>query len=127
MGGELSAHYSFRDNGYADSGFIAWLILLQLLSQDGRMLSQIIKGYKRYDKSDEINIKMEDRQAAINKIKEHYADGSQDELDGLTVSYNDWWFNVRQSNTEPLLRVTIETSNAEQMAEKREEILKIIQ
>ncbi|MFA6551446.1 MAG: phosphomannomutase/phosphoglucomutase [Patescibacteria group bacterium] len=126
MGGELSAHYSFRDNGYADSGFIAWLILLELLSQDTRPLSAIAKEFQRYDKSDEINIKMNDRQAAINKIKAHYTDGEQDELDGLTVSYPTWWFNIRQSNTEPLLRITIETPNAEITVAKQKEILEII-
>ena len=126
MGGELSAHYSFRDNGYADSGFIAWLILLELLSQDTRPLSAIAKEFQRYDKSDEINIKMNDRQAAINKIKAHYTDGEQDELDGLTVSYPTWWFNIRPSNTEPLLRITIETPTAEMTIAKQKEILEII-
>ena len=127
VGGELSAHYSFRDNGYADSGFIAWLILLELLSQSGGPLSAIVKEFQRYHKSDEINIKLTDREEAISKLKAKYADGQQENFDGLTVTYNDWWFNVRPSNTEPLLRITIETPNQAMTAEKQEEILKIIQ
>ena len=127
VGGELSAHYSFRDNGYADSGFIAWLILLELLSQSGGPLSAIVKEFQRYHKSDEINIKLTDREEAISKLKAKYADGQQENFDGLTVTYNDWWFNVRPSNTEPLLRITIETPNQETTEHKKEEILKIIQ
>ncbi|OGF26558.1 hypothetical protein A2242_04095 [Candidatus Falkowbacteria bacterium RIFOXYA2_FULL_47_9] len=129
MGGELSAHYSFRDNGYADSGFIAWLILLQLLSEDGRKLSHIVSEFDVYNKSPEINIELDkaNRAAAIERLKEKYKNATQDELDGLTVTFPDWWFNVRESNTEPLLRVTIETPNAQITAEKKEEILKIIQ
>jgi len=128
MGGELSAHYSFRDNGYADSGFIAWLILLQLLSEDGRKLSQIVREFNVYNKSPEINIEMSaaTRAAAIERLKEKYNNGRQDEFDGLTVTFPDWWFNVRESNTEPLLRVTIETPNAQMTEAKKEEILKII-
>jgi len=126
MGGELSAHYSFRDNGYADSGFIAWLILLELLSQNERPLSKIVREFQRYNKSDEINLRLDDREAAIAKLKAKYRDGRQDEFDGLTVNYPTWWFNVRLSNTEPLLRITIETPDQETTDAKREEILKTI-
>ncbi len=126
MGGELSAHYSFKDNGYADSGFIAWLILVQLLSQDGRKLSEIVKEFEKYFKSDEINLEVKDRQSVINEIKEKYTAGQQDELDGLTVSYNDWWFNVRPSNTEPLLRLTVEADTMELMKEKINELSSLI-
>lgn len=129
MGGELSAHYSFRDNGYSDSGFIAWLILMQLLSEDGRKLSEIIKEFAVYDKTDEINITMDDnkREAVIAKIKNKYQAAQQNELDGLTVSFSDWWFNVRKSNTEPLLRLTIETQNPEMTAEKKHELMDLIE
>jgi len=119
MGGELSAHYSFRDNAYADSGFIAWLILMQLISEDGRKLSQIIADFDKYAKSDEINLEVQDRKGVVEKIKENFTDGYQDELDGLTVDYGNWWFNVRASNTEPLLRVTIEANTAEMLTEKQ--------
>ena len=111
MGGELSAHYSFRDNAYADSGFIAFLILLQLLSEDGRQLSEIMAPFYQYYKSPEVNVEFDSRdkiEQTITELKTQYADGQQDELDGLTVEYSDWWFNARPSNTEPLLRLTVE-------------------
>ncbi len=122
VSGELSSHYSFRDNDYADSGFIALLILLQLLSKDGRPLSEIIEEFKKYYKADEINIEVSDWQKVIRLAKEKYRDGKQDELDGLTVEYEDWWFNVRPSNTEPLLRITIEANSQELLAEKTEDL-----
>jgi len=126
MGGEISAHYSFRDNVYSDSGFIAWLILLQLLSQDGRFLSEIVKPFMKYAKSDEVNIKVDDIDAKLNLVKEKFKDGEQDFLDGIAVYYDDWWFNVRPSNTEPLLRVTVEAANEKMLREKIEHILKVI-
>lgn len=126
MGGELSAHYSFRDNAYADSGLIAWLILLQLISQDGRKLSEIVSEFKKYFKSDEINIEVNNREAIVAKVKKEYTSGKQDELDGLTVEYGDWWFNVRPSNTEPVLRVTIEANTQELLDEKQAELTNFI-
>ena len=126
MGGELSAHYSFRDNAGADSGFIAWLILMQLISEDGRKLSEIVSEFQQYVKSDEINIEVTDRDAVVAAVKKHFTDGKQNELDGLTVEYADWWFNVRASNTEPLLRVTIEAGDAKTLGEKQQGILDVI-
>jgi len=126
MGGELAAHYAFRDNAYADSGFIAWLILLQLLSQDGRNLSAIVKDFEKYFKSPETNLEVHDSQKIISEIKKKYQSGKQDELDGLTVQYNNWWFNIRPSNTEPLLRVTIETDNKKLLDEKHQELTQTI-
>ncbi len=115
MGGELSAHYCFKDNAYSDSGFIAFVLLLQLLSEIDKPLSAVVSDFQIYAKSDEINIEVSDWRAVIEEIKVKYQDGKQDELDGLTVEYEDWWFNVRPSNTEPLLRITIE-ANTEQLA-----------
>jgi len=126
MGGELSAHYSFRDNAYADSGFIAWLILLQLISQDGRKLSEIVAEFQKYYKSPETNIEVSDHEAVIAEVKKQYTDGKQDELDGLTVEYKDWWFNVRSSKTEPVLRVTIEADTKELLDEKQAELTNFI-
>jgi len=126
MGGELSAHYAFRDSGYTDSGFIAFMILLQLLSQENRPLSKIVDEFKEYYKSDEVNIEIADRENAIAKIKKRYTGGQQDELDGLTVSYKNWWLNVRKSNTEPLLRITVEGPDKNFVEEKIAEILKIV-
>lgn len=126
MGGELSAHYSFRDNAFADSGFISWLTLMQLISEDGRKLSEIVSEYMVYQKSPEINLEVEDRQGVIEAVKENYTDGNVDELDGLTVSYPNWWFNVRASNTEPLLRVTIEADSLDLLRQKEVEITNFI-
>jgi len=119
MGGELSAHYCFRDNAYSDSGFIAFVLLLQLLSENDRPLSAIVSDFEVYAKSDEINIEVSDWKAVIEELKKKYQDGKQDELDGLTVEYENWWFNVRPSNTEPLLRVTIETADEKILAAKK--------
>lgn len=126
MGGELSAHYSFRDNFFADSGFIAFLILLQLISEDQRSLSEIISEFELYFKSPEINLEINNRDTVFVKLKEKYQAGKQDELDGLTVEFENWWFNVRPSNTEPLLRVTIETESQELLDEKILEISSLI-
>jgi len=126
MGGELSAHYSFRDNAYADSGFIAFVILLQLLSGGDQPLSEIVKPFYKYFKSAEDNFEVKDKDAVINKIKEKYSDGKQDFLDGITVEYKDWWFNMRPSNTEPLLRLTIEADTRELLAEKQKELTAVI-
>lgn len=129
MGGELSAHYCFRDNGYADSGFISWLILLQLLSQDGRKLSALVREFQVYHKAPEHNIEMEEtaRDAAIERIKQTYRDAHQDELDGLTVDFGEWWFNIRKSNTEPLLRLTVETPSQEMTKKKLAEVQAVIE
>ncbi|MDD2807403.1 MAG: phosphomannomutase/phosphoglucomutase [Patescibacteria group bacterium] len=126
MGGEFSAHYSFRDNAFADSGFIALLILLQLISQDGRRLSEIIGEFNKYFKTDEINLPINDRETIINKIKDKYRTGKQDELDGLTVEYENWWFNVRGSNTEPLLRVTVEAATEELLNSQTAELVDFV-
>lgn len=122
MGGELSGHYCFRDNFYSDSGMIALLTLLQIISEDGRKVSEIVKEISPYAKDPEINFEVTDKLEVINKIKEKYADGNQDFLDGITVEYEDWWFNVRPSNTEPLLRLTIEVYKKELLEQKKKEL-----
>jgi phosphomannomutase len=126
MGGELSGHYCFKDNYYLDSGMIAMLILLQVISKDGRKVSEIVKELSPYAKSSEINFEVENKDAILEKIKEKYSDGKQDYLDGVTVTYKNWWFNVRPSNTEPLLRLTIEADTQEILEQKRKELTKII-
>lgn len=126
MGGEQSAHYAFRDNANADSGAIAFLIMLQLISQDGRKLSEIISEFQVYAKTDEINFEVKDNKAVLAKIKEKYSDGQQDKLDGLTVVYDNWWFNIRPSNTEPVLRATVEADTQELLDEKKAELINFI-
>lgn len=126
MGGELSAHYSFRDNAWSDSGFIAWLILLQLLSEYDKPLSKIVEPFTKYAKGNEINIDTPDIEGNLAKVKKHFSDGRQDYLDGVTVEYDDWWFNVRPSNTEPLLRITVEAGDEKMLKAKTEQVLKVI-
>jgi phosphomannomutase len=126
MGGELSGHYCFKDNFYSDSGMITFLTLLQIISKDGRKVSEIMKELSLYVKDPEMNFEVEDKDAIINKIKEKYSDGKQDYLDGVTVEYKDWWFNVRPSNTEPLLRLTIEADTEEILKSKQKELANLI-
>ncbi len=126
MGGELSAHYSFRDNYATDSGFIAALLVLELLSREGKPLSQLVQEYAPYAKAPEVNLEVADKVAVIAAVKAKYADANIDELDGVTVQYPDWWVNVRPSNTEPLLRVTVEASDEGQLQAKQAEVLKFI-
>lgn len=122
MGGEISAHYSFRDNGYADSGFIAFLILLQLISESAEPFSEMVKPFQKYFKSNEANFRVNDIKKVTDLIRKNYSQGAQDELDGLTVEFNDWWFNLRPSNTEPLLRLTVEANSKELMESKLKEL-----
>ncbi len=125
MGGELSAHYSFRDNYFSDSGFIAALMVLEFLSTEGKKLSQLVADYSPYIKLPEINLLVENKLEAINRVKRHFVGSKIDELDGVTVEYDDWWVNVRPSNTEPLLRVTLEANNPKILEEKKAEVLSL--
>jgi len=126
MGGELSGHYLFKDNFCLDSGFISFLILLQIISESDQKISEITKKLALYAKGAEISFEVEDKEGIINMIKEKYSDGKQDYLDGLTVEYSDWWFNVRPSNTEPLFRLTVEADNQKLLKEKQKELQNFI-
>jgi phosphomannomutase len=108
FGGEHSAHYYFRDNYRADSGIIAALLVLEQLAKTGQPLSELRLPYERYAMSGEINTRVADPAAVIEEVARVYADAEQDRLDGLTVDLGDWWFNLRPSNTEPLLRLNLE-------------------
>jgi phosphomannomutase len=111
FGGEHSGHYYFRDNYRADSGILAMLVLLQVLAEDGRPLSELRREYEPYAQSGEINFEVEDKEAAIAAIAGAFA-GETDRLDGLTVDLGDRWLNVRPSNTEPVLRLNVEAPDA---------------
>jgi len=126
MGGEVSAHYSFRDNYYADSGFIAFLTLLVLISKENKKFSEIVGPLKPFSKADEVNIEVNNIEEVIEQVKQKYNDGKQDELDGVTIEYDDWWVNVRPSNTEPLLRITVEGDTQEILEAKQSEIVDYI-
>jgi len=126
FGGEHSGHYYFRDHYRADSGLIAALIVLERLSQAGVPLSALLQPYRRYHASGEINSEVEDQLGTIERIAAAFSDGRQDRTDGLTVEYDDWWFNVRPSNTEPLLRLNVEARTPELLEEKTAAVLAVI-
>lgn len=123
---EHSGHYFYKDLYYADSGIMTSLYVLEILSQENKTLSEILKEFDIYYLSGEINTKVSDQKAKIAEIKAKYSDGQQSELDGIKVEYSDWKFVVRGSNTEPLLRLCVEAKTKELMEEKRDELLAII-
>ncbi|MGH2689440.1 MAG: phosphomannomutase/phosphoglucomutase, partial [Actinomycetota bacterium] len=129
FGGEHSGHYYFRDNFRADSGIICAMFVLEALASQDQPLSSVIRPFRRYWNSGEINSEVADPAAKVEELAAAYNDGTQDRTDGLTVDYPDWWFNVRPSNTEPLLRLNLEASLAsgEDLGRRKtEEILSII-
>jgi phosphomannomutase len=128
FGGEVSGHYYFRDFYRADSGTIPALLILELLSVEGRKLSELLEPLRStYFISGEINSEVEDQEAKMQEIVERYSNGELSRLDGISVDYDDWHFNVRPSNTEPLLRLNLESLvSREQMGEKRDEVLALI-
>ena len=126
FGGEHSGHYYFRNNFRADSGMIAALIVLEALGEFDGPLSKLVEPFERYSDSGEINSTVTDQAGTIEKLAERYSDAKQDRLDGLTVEYEDWWFNCRPSNTEPLLRLNLEARTEELMVQKRDEVLGLI-
>jgi len=126
FGGEHSAHYYFRDNFRADSGLIAALVVLEQLCLSGRTLSELRRPFERYADSGEINTRVDDPAAVIERVAEHFADLNQDRLDGLTVDGGDWWFNLRPSNTEPLLRLNLEAADADSCARRVDEVRAIM-
>jgi phosphomannomutase len=126
FGGEHSGHYYFRDNFRADSGIIAALVVLAQLSEAGVPLSELRRPFERYSDSGEINTKVADQVTAMEKVAAAYPDAPTDHLDGLSVDAGDFWFNVRPSNTEPLLRLNLEARDKETCARATAEVLAII-
>jgi phosphomannomutase len=128
FGGEVSGHYYFRDFYCADSGSIPALLMIEQLSLTGKRLSELLEPYReRYFISGEINSEVADQQAKMQEIAERYCDAKQSWLDGVSIDYEDWHFNVRPSNTEPLLRLCLESLRShEHMQSKRDELLALI-
>jgi len=126
FGGEHSGHYYFRDNWRADSGLIAALIVLAQLSAARAPLSEMRRPFERYAQSGEINTEVADPAATIDRIARQFADAEQDRLDGLTVDFGSWWFNLRPSNTEPLLRLNLEASDREACDAHTTDVLSLI-
>lgn len=115
FGGEASGHFYFRDNWFADSGLIAAVIAVAIYNSGDKKLSELADEYRKYVAIPETNFEVEDKDAAIKRIAEAFENGEQDWLDGLTVTYPDAWFNVRPSNTEPLLRINVEAGNSNRL------------
>ncbi|HET8740523.1 MAG TPA: phosphomannomutase/phosphoglucomutase [Acidimicrobiia bacterium] len=127
FGGEHSGHYYFRENFRADSGMLAMLYLLQIVSEDGRPLSEIRADVERYASSGELNFTVADQQATMDRVAAAFPDATIDYLDGLTVDLGDRWFNLRPSNTEPLLRLNVEAPDADGVAALVEEVRAIVE
>ncbi len=128
FGGEVSGHYYFRDFYCADSGTIPALLILELLSTERKTLAELLEPYRStYFISGEINTEVADPLAKMEEIAEHFADGRQHRLDGISVDYDEWHFNVRPSNTEPLLRLNLESLvSHEDMERRRDDVLALI-
>jgi len=126
FGGEHSGHYYFRDNYRADSGLIAAVVMLEQLSRAARPLSEVLAPFRRYAASGEINSRVDDQHGKMEEIAAAYAAGRLDRTDGLTVEFDDWWFNVRPSNTEPLLRLNVEARTEALLKDRTDEVLDLI-
>ncbi|MDK2891328.1 MAG: phosphomannomutase [Methanoculleus sp.] len=124
--GELSGHYYYRDMGFADNGLLTLVMIANILAASGRTLSDLIKPLDRYPSTGEINLTVNDPAAVLAVLAARYRDADLDRLDGLTVTYPGWWFNIRRSHTEPVVRLNIEADTAEVLDERREEVLSAI-
>ncbi len=125
--GELSGHYYFRDNYYTESAALAVLYVADLVSRAKEPLSALIRPLQRYAASGELNSEIHEAPAAVlARLRQAFPDAKVTELDGLTLEYPDWWFNVRSSNTEPLIRLNLEADTQAQMEQRRDEVLRLI-
>jgi phosphomannomutase len=126
FGGELAGHYYFRDTYHADCALLAVVEMLNLLRRQELPLSEVVTPLQRYAKSPEINFVVKDKIAKLQELAKRFPDGAIDYLDGITVSYKDWWFNVRPSNTESYLRLVLEASSEESLARRRAKLESIL-
>ena len=122
FGGELSGHFYYRDNFYADSGLITLVHIINIISEANASISELISPLRRYYNSGEMNFTVENKQAKMDELARRYGDGQIDHLDGVTIGYKEWWFNCRPSNTEPLLRLNVEAKTKELLDGKLSEI-----
>ena len=122
FGGELSGHFYYRDNYCADSGLITLVYILNIVAQAKKPISELVEPLRRYHSSGEMNFEVEDKQTRMEELARRYGEGQIDHLDGVTVSFKDWWFNCRPSNTEPFLRLNIEAKTEDMLQERLSEI-----
>ena len=129
-GGEMSAHHYFKDFFYCDSGMIPWLLVIQMMAKQGKSLSDLVEQFmEAFPASGEINMVVKDPEELITRIESCYKPSSVsiDHIDGLSMSFDDWRFNIRKSNTEPVIRLNVESrGNVDRMKEKTDELLKFI-
>ncbi|MDD5459917.1 MAG: phosphomannomutase/phosphoglucomutase [Phycisphaerae bacterium] len=126
FGGELSGHFYYRDNFFADSGFITLVHLINVLSRASQPISELVKPLRRYFSSGEINFAVDDKEAMMKELSKKFGQGETDDLDGITIQFKDWWFNCRPSNTEPFLRINIEVKTKELLNKQLAEIKGIL-
>jgi phosphomannomutase len=125
-GGELSGHFYFAENYFSDCGVLACIQVLNQLSREGRRLKDVADELRKYATSGEINFKVEDKQALMQELAKRYGNGKIDWVDGITVQFDDWWFNVRPSNTEPYLRLCLEADTETLLETRRAELYKVL-
>lgn len=126
FGGETSGHLFFKENYFADSGLIGALVAMVAITESGRKLSELVDQYHKYAMGPEQNFRVALAAAVLTRLAARYNDGKQDRLDGLTVTYPDWWFNLRVSNTEPVVRLNLEAKDDRLLAEKLAEVTAVI-
>lgn len=126
LGGELSGHYFWKETSFSEMPELALLRILKILKETRKPISLLIKDIAKYPNSEEINFEIEQKNEVMEKLKEIYKDGKISEIDGLTVEFKDWWFNIRPSNTEPLLRLTVEAKTKKLLLKKISELKKLI-
>jgi phosphomannomutase len=126
FGGEHSGHFYFRNNWFADSGLIALVVCLELISEEDQPLSALVDSIDSYFRSGEINSRVDDIPDKLRQIEKHFSGGKIDHLDGLTIDFDQWWFNLRPSNTEPLLRLNVEATSKDILQRKTDELVKLI-
>jgi len=124
--GELSGHYYYRELGFIDDAMLTMILLLNILARKQQAVSQVIAPLQVYCDSGEINFSVRDCQAIFSALEHRYADGKQDHLDGITIEYADWWFNLRSSHTEPVIRLNLEAQDCQEMQRKRDEVIAVI-
>ncbi|MCE5340523.1 MAG: phosphomannomutase/phosphoglucomutase [Planctomycetaceae bacterium] len=126
FGGELSGHFYYRDNFFADSGMITFAHMINILSESDVPVSKLVAPLRRYHSSGEMNFSVEDKEAMTTELKRKFSQGDTDDLDGITVQFKDWWFNCRASNTEPLLRLNVEAKTKELLDKQVAEMQSIL-
>lgn len=126
FGGEKSGHYFYKENFYTDSALITMIYVLEMMQKERKKLSELVESINPYSASGEINFEIEDKQGTMKKVEQHYKDAQITHIDGVTIEYPDWWFNLRESNTEPLLRLNLEADSKELMKKKINEVKQLL-